>query len=243
LLYRLFLLILFFIHFLLGRSQFYAGDLGPSTIVGSAAFNLLMITAACITAIPSDSTPDGRTGLRGVRSIADMGVFSVTCTWGIFAYVWLLIILLLPPTPNVCSFYEGLLTFLFFPITVQMAYMADIGMFSKTKVTPQSKIVGADGMSSSQVDHGVELLKKLDGLNLSDEEKAKLMVSMSKTNKPSRAQLRMQATRMMTGGKRVLAPPPNKSLLAKFAKGNGGPTFFFGDVDGNYCTKCVVILC
>jgi len=89
----------------------------------------------------------------------------------------------------------------------------------------------------------VELLKKLDGLNLSDEEKAKLMVSMSKTNKPSRAQLRMQATRMMTGGKRVLAPPPNKSLLAKFAKGNGGPTFFFGDVDGNYCTKCVVILC
>lgn len=204
--------------------------------MGSAAFNLLVISAACITAIPPDSTPDGRTGLRGVRSIADMGVFSVTCTWGIFAYVWLLIILLLPPTPNVCSFYEGLLTFLFFPITVAMAYAADIGLFSKTKVSPQSKIIGADGMSSASVDQGMELLRKLDGLNLSDEEKAKLMVSMSNANKPSRAQLRMQATRMMTGGKRVLAPPPNKALLAKMAKGNG-TTFFFGDVDGNYCTK------
>ena len=204
--------------------------------MGSAAFNLLMITAACITAIPPDSAPDGRTGLCGVRSIADMGVFSVTCTWGIFAYVWLLIILLLPPTPNVCSFYEGLLTFLFFPITVAMAYAADIGLFSKTKVSPQSKVISADGMSSANVDQGMELLRKLDGLNLSDEEKAKLMVSMSHTNKPSRAQLRMQATRMMTGGKRVLAPPPNKALLAKMAKGSG-TTFFFGDVDGNYCTK------
>jgi len=222
--------------------SFYAGDLGPSTIVGSAAFNLLMITAACIVAIPPDSTPDGRTGLRGIRSIADMGVFTVTCTWGIFAYVWLLIILLLPPTPNVCSFYEGLLTFLFFPITVQMAYMADRGMFSKTKVSPQSKIVGVGGMSEAGVDRGVEILKRLDGLNLTVEEKAKLMVSMASGNKPSRAQLRMQATRLMTGGKRVLAPPPNKALLSKFAKGSGGgTTFFFGDAEGNYCTKYAVL--
>jgi hypothetical protein len=64
------------------------------------------------------------------------------------------------------------------------------------------------------------------------------MVSMASKNKPSRAQLRMQATRMMTGGKRVIAPPPNKALMAKLAKGGGGETtFFFGDAEGNYCTK------
>ena len=33
-------------------SGFYAGELGPSTIVGSAAFNLLCISAVCVTAIP-----------------------------------------------------------------------------------------------------------------------------------------------------------------------------------------------
>jgi solute carrier family 8 (sodium/calcium exchanger) len=32
---------------------FEAGDLGPGTIVGSAAFNLLAISAVCIMAIPS----------------------------------------------------------------------------------------------------------------------------------------------------------------------------------------------
>jgi len=32
---------------------FYAGELGPSTIVGSAAFNLFVISAVCVHAIPS----------------------------------------------------------------------------------------------------------------------------------------------------------------------------------------------
>ena len=34
------------------KNRFKAGDLGPGTIVGSAAFNLLIITAICIVAIP-----------------------------------------------------------------------------------------------------------------------------------------------------------------------------------------------
>ena len=33
--------------------NFFAGALGPSTIVGSAAFNLLVIIAVCIMAIPN----------------------------------------------------------------------------------------------------------------------------------------------------------------------------------------------
>merc|ERR1719272_850193 len=36
----------------IGRNEFFAGELGPGTIVGSAAFNLLCITAVCIVAIP-----------------------------------------------------------------------------------------------------------------------------------------------------------------------------------------------
>merc|ERR1719486_1029283 len=63
--------------------EFHSGDLGPSTIVGSAAFNLLAIIAVCISAIP-----DGE-----IRAIKDTNVFAVTATFSIFAYLWLLIIL------------------------------------------------------------------------------------------------------------------------------------------------------
>ena len=55
-----------------------AGELGPSTIVGSAAFNLLFISAVCI---PSVDEP---------KKIADMGVFLITALCSIFAYFWLL---------------------------------------------------------------------------------------------------------------------------------------------------------
>ncbi|CAN0049273.1 unnamed protein product, partial [Heterosigma akashiwo] len=48
-------------------NNFYAGDLGPSTIVGSAAFNLLCIIAVCILGIPVGES----------RSIADINVFCV----------------------------------------------------------------------------------------------------------------------------------------------------------------------
>ena len=50
------------------------GELGASTIVGSAAFNLLVITAACIYAVDetNDATPDSERdeGLpKGVKKI------------------------------------------------------------------------------------------------------------------------------------------------------------------------------
>merc|ERR1719183_3077305 len=36
------------------KNEMYSGELGPSTIVGSAAFNLLVIVALCIIIVPSD---------------------------------------------------------------------------------------------------------------------------------------------------------------------------------------------
>ena len=40
---------------IVGRG-FKAGDLGPGTIVGSAAFNLFMITAVCVIGVPYPET-------------------------------------------------------------------------------------------------------------------------------------------------------------------------------------------
>jgi len=102
---------------LLGNN-FYSGELGPSTIVGSAAFNLFCISAVCVSAIP---TPQ-------VRTIRDTHVFIVTAGFSVFAYLWLLLIVSVV-TPDVIDIWEGVLTFLFFPALVVTAFLADRGRF------------------------------------------------------------------------------------------------------------------
>merc|ERR1719346_202447 len=98
--------------------SFKAGDLGPGTIVGSAAFNLFMIIGLCMYVIPDDE----------VRKIKHLRVFCVTATWSVFAYVWLYLILGAISYGKV-EVWEGLLTFLFFPATVYTAFIAEKRMF------------------------------------------------------------------------------------------------------------------
>ncbi|KAL6470177.1 hypothetical protein MHYP_G00212960 [Metynnis hypsauchen] len=94
--------------------NFEAGDLGPSTIVGSAAFNMFIIIAICVYVVP-----DGE-----VRKIKHLRVFFVTAAWSIFAYIWLYLILSVF-SPGVVEVWEAVLTFLFFPICVVQAWVAD----------------------------------------------------------------------------------------------------------------------
>lgn len=94
--------------------NFQAGDLGPSTIVGSAAFNMFIIIALCVYVVP-----DGET-----RRIKHLRVFFVTAAWSIFAYTWLYMILSVF-SPGVVEVWESLLTFFFFPICVLFAWVAD----------------------------------------------------------------------------------------------------------------------
>ncbi|XP_075718863.1 sodium/calcium exchanger 1 isoform X1 [Rhinoderma darwinii] len=94
--------------------NFQAGDLGPSTIVGSAAFNMFIIIALCVYVVP-----DGET-----RRIKHLRVFFVTAAWSIFAYTWLYMILSVF-SPGIVEVWESLLTFFFFPICVMFAWVAD----------------------------------------------------------------------------------------------------------------------
>lgn len=94
--------------------HFQAGELGPGTIVGSAAYNLFTIIAICIIVIPKNQ----------VRRIKHLRVFFVTATWSIFAYVWLYLILAYF-SPGIVTITEGVLTFMGFPAIVYMAYVAD----------------------------------------------------------------------------------------------------------------------
>ena len=86
------------------ETSFNAGELGPSTIVGSAAFNLLIIIAVCVYVIP-----DGE-----VRRIKHLRVFAITASTSVLAYVWLYIILAVSSKDEV-EIWEALLTFAFFP--------------------------------------------------------------------------------------------------------------------------------
>ena len=217
-------------------ADFFSGDLGPSTIVGSAAFNLFVIMAVCVTALPEGET----------RKIADMGVFKITAFFSVFAYVWLFLILS-AFTPNVVHWPEAVLTFLFFPILVGLAFGADKNWFSDTKVTPASHVIQI-GSKHYRPGEAVELFKKIDTNGLSDDEAAQIMAAMAleKQAKPTRAQLRMQATRSMTGQKRVIPPPPNSATMAKLKYKKDDekvdkPRVYWGDVSGAICTKYAVL--
>ena len=101
------------------------GELGASTIVGSAAFNLLVISAVSIYAVtggPNDPEINPETGVhKDYKIVEQLGVFSITAFSSIFAYVWLWICLLdMQVSPA-----EAWLTFAFFPILVICAYAAD----------------------------------------------------------------------------------------------------------------------
>jgi solute carrier family 8 (sodium/calcium exchanger) len=93
---------------------FESGELGPGTIVGSAAFNLLAISAVCIIGVPTGQT----------RRIDQIIVFGVTTVFSIFAYIWLLIILKWV-SEDVVEVWEAILTLAFFPLLVVIAYAAD----------------------------------------------------------------------------------------------------------------------
>ncbi|KAM8833792.1 sodium/calcium exchanger 3 isoform 1-T1 [Synchiropus picturatus] len=93
---------------------FEAGQLGPSTIVGSAAFNMFVIIGLCVSVIPQGE----------VRKVKHLRVFFVTAGWSIFAYIWLYMILAVF-SPDEVEVWEGLVTLAFFPICVILAWVAD----------------------------------------------------------------------------------------------------------------------
>ena len=103
------------------------GELGPSTIVGSAAFNFLVISGVSIYAV--DVASDNRTDEqceedgtdKGVKKVFNMIVFTITTTWAVLAYLWLYYVLL----DKKVTLTEAILTLSYFFILICMAFAAD----------------------------------------------------------------------------------------------------------------------
>ncbi|XP_061452514.1 sodium/calcium exchanger 2 isoform X4 [Rhineura floridana] len=121
--------------------NFQAGELGPGTIVGSAAFNMFVVIAVCVYVIPHGES----------RKIKHLRVFFVTASWSIFAYIWLYLILAVF-SPGIVQVWEALLTLIFFPVCVVFAWMADKRLlfykyvYKRYRADPRSGIIiGTEG--------------------------------------------------------------------------------------------------
>lgn len=215
------------------HNKFVAGELGPSTIVGSAAFNLFVIIAICVTCIP-----DGE-----IRRIKHLRVFFITATWSIFAYVWLYFILSVS-SEGVVDVWEAVLTFLFFPGTVVTAYIADRKILvhkllsRKYRASRKGIVVQSEGMHDTELVDGkanhlteepifkgidsedanirefeqhrkdfIEILRELRQKHPNiDMHTLEEMAELEAVNRgpKSRAFYRIQATRKLTGGGKVI---------------------------------------
>ncbi|XP_076445930.1 sodium/calcium exchanger Calx-like isoform X2 [Babylonia areolata] len=196
-------------------NNFVAGELGPGTIVGSAAFNLLVISAICIISIPEGQT----------RKIASVKVFGVTAFSGIFAYVWLAIVLL-ASSPGYVELWEAIVTFLFFPLLILIAFLADKNFCIGRSKRQEVEFVGI-GMSNKRYIHAdgkvdedrrplqptteedaeiIHLAKELGRVDdLPEEEAAKMAANKIQMEKDhDRGWYRINATRGLTGGRKLI---------------------------------------
>ncbi|XP_055014151.1 sodium/calcium exchanger 1-like isoform X9 [Boleophthalmus pectinirostris] len=209
--------------------DFSAGELGPNTIVGSAAFNMFVIIGLCVSVIP-----DGE-----IRKVKHLRVFFVTATWSVFAYTWLYLILAVF-SPGVVEIWEGLLTLFFFPLCVGFAYVADRRLLFYKYVYKRYRagkqkgmIIETEGEPDVPLKSDVEMLKangeELETYFEWDEEESRKEVAailkelkqkhpekdleqltelanyqVLNQQQKSRAFYRCQATRIMTGAGNIL---------------------------------------
>jgi len=201
-------------------NQMKSGDLGPSTIVGSAAFNLMVIVAVCVLSIPASDT----------RKIAQPIVYGITAFFSVFAYVWLIVILSFW-TPDVITIAEAIITLLYFPFVVWLAFVADkwnghdpsfrtkwkrrMGFHNaeesvRSEILPSEMLLEVKRPDGTPLD-GEELMQMIkrlrrttSGLAMDEEKAVSAVYAQIASQQPkSRAFYRVNATRMITHGHRV----------------------------------------
>ncbi|CAC5412240.1 SLC8A [Mytilus coruscus] len=97
-----------------------ADSLGTFTIIGSASFNLFVISSICVVSVSSPN----------VKYIKEFGVFIVTTIWSVWAYVWMLLVVQYI-SPGVIEPWEAWVTLLYMPMFVLNAYAQDCGWWCK----------------------------------------------------------------------------------------------------------------
>jgi len=222
--------------------------MGAATIVGSAAFNLLIITGICIS-----SLQDGET-----RKVDEMGVFACTATFSILAYVWMVFCLSIW-TPNEVTLEEALITLGFFPLLVLLAYVLDRhwcpccnGSIEPGDDDSDGKIItmksGNNVITKSQIAAEVKKYKAANP-HMSDKEvmesehiqksiAGELGSQIGKV-KWSIAKARMAAVKQMSGGKRM-SKLDSSAPTHETAKNHASPVAGGGGGDVSANGSCMV---
>lgn len=127
------------------------GELGASTIVGSAAFNFFVISGISIYSVSEDNDDRDEDELEedgtplGVKKINDMGVFTITCTASMLAYIWAFYCLI----DYEVTVTEAWLTLAFMFVLLILAYIADKCKAAQYKKEQEGKL-GAEASMNSQ---------------------------------------------------------------------------------------------
>ena len=158
------------------------GQLGAATIVGSASFNLLVISGLSIYAVSeeNDNDPDRDTEVdKGVKRIYDMGVFGVTSVTSVFAYIWMFICL---RDQNV-QVWEAWVTFGMFFVFIGAAFAADRVKASQEKKKELMEGNDMENMGIKAADFTAielyrELIKDKQGEKAANAEESKKRESM-----------------------------------------------------------------
>lgn len=189
--------------------NFDSGELGPGTIVGSAAFNLFVISAVCVMFIPKGE----------IRRIKDIKVFAVTAVFSVVAYLWLLIIVVVV-SPGEVEIWEAVVTLVLFPALVLLAWLAEKNFFGVPNKTDTSKQIELGNFQPAdkflrekqyfrdgRLDREglVAFIKEVKNYpGLTDEDAAVLAASkLVESQSHSRMWYRVGAVRSMTGGRKT----------------------------------------
>ena len=179
------------------------GELGAATIVGSAAFNLLSISAVCMASVPKGE----------VRKISQLKVFLMTATFSMLAYLWVLVVYTIW-TPNRVSLIEALITFALFPIFVGLSYAADQNFFMKRTEADQADVeakqaaglkitsvttTDADGKKQLNRKEIAKLVKKTEGEADAEEKLLKHIMALFPQDPWSAMKFRINAARRLGG--------------------------------------------
>ena len=112
--------------------------LGVFTIMGSASYNLLIISAICIVA----------PNLPEHKKVSQFSVFLLTSIWSLWAYIWMLLVVKII-SPGVVEIWEAWITLLFFPLMTLTAYCQDNGWWI-SKCLRKTQVSGVDEEQQNQ---------------------------------------------------------------------------------------------
>lgn len=200
----------------ISSDEFFLGPLGAGTIVGSAAFNLLCISAVCVAALDDGDS----------RKIKEVHVYMITASVSVFAYLWLMFILMIS-SPDVCEIWEAVVTLLMCPALVFAAFLADKGYCKKggdeeellddhgcpVKTFQKNKCdTIADEPTDQELLDIAEKIRKEHGNDISNKQIA-LLMKHEYLQKRSRAHYRHAAMEHALHGKSELKTTPGVSEI------------------------------